>query len=165
MNQQTTKTPRSIGQLAQAAGVPTSTLRYYEREGLLSPASRSRTGYRVYDEESLERLKAIRLAQRAGLSLADVKELSDLQGKRGFYEAMKLRLAVRLGEVDARIGRLQELRQRIGEALHCCDTQASCPRECRTFSQGLPEGCGTATERILDAPAEHPLDLALECKR
>lgn len=165
MNDRTSKTPRSIGQLARAAGLPTSTLRYYEREGLLSPVSRSRAGYRVSDEESLERLKAIRLAQRAGLSLADVKELSDLQGERGFYEAMKQRLAERLREVDERIGQLQELRQRIIEALHCCDTQANCPRECRTFNQSLPEGCADTAKRILAAPGEHPLDLALECKR
>jgi len=132
---------RRIGQLAEAAGVPSSTLRYYERAGLLSPTSRSAAGYRVYDEESLERLKAIRLAQRAGLSLADVKELSDLQGERGFYDAMRQRLAERLKDVDERMDDLRDLRRRIQEALECCATQANCPKECRTFTQSLPEGC------------------------
>lgn len=121
-------------------------MRFYERDGLLSPAGRSAARYRVYDEESLERLKAIRLAQRAGLSLADVKELSELQGERGFYETMKRRLAERLAEVDWRIAELRELRGRIEAALHCCDTQADCPAECRTFDRSLPEGCDRVSE-------------------
>jgi len=63
---------RTIGQLAKAAGVPTSTVRYYERRGLLRPQTRSAGNYRVYDENALERLNFMRAAQAAGFTLADI---------------------------------------------------------------------------------------------
>lgn len=65
----------SIGDLAAKAGVPTSTIRYYERSGLVSPASRSDSNYRLYDQESVDRLRFIRAAQSAGLTLADIRTL------------------------------------------------------------------------------------------
>ena len=43
----------TIGEVARTAGVATPTLRYYEEEGLLAPTTRSRTGYRLYDEQAL----------------------------------------------------------------------------------------------------------------
>ena len=53
----------TIGEVARAAGVATTTLRYYEREGLLAPTERSRAGYRLYDDGAVERLAFIRAAQ------------------------------------------------------------------------------------------------------
>src|ERR1044072_747583 len=67
----------SIGQLAKAARVPTSTLRYYEREGLLKPDARSGANYRMYTQRSLERLEFICSAQAVGLSLNDVEKMLD----------------------------------------------------------------------------------------
>ncbi len=65
----------TIGQLAEAAGVPTSTVRYYEREDLLRPAGRSASNYRLYSQADVERLRFIRAAQTTGFTLRDVVEL------------------------------------------------------------------------------------------
>jgi DNA-binding transcriptional MerR regulator len=65
----------SIGDLAAKVGVPISTIRYYERSGLVSPASRSESNYRLYRQEAVDRLRFIRAAQSAGLALADIKIL------------------------------------------------------------------------------------------
>jgi MerR family mercuric resistance operon transcriptional regulator len=65
----------TIGQLAKAAGVPTSTVRYYERARLLRPSGRSASRYRLYSREDLNRLRFIRSAQTTGFTLDDVKEL------------------------------------------------------------------------------------------
>ena len=65
----------TIGQLAAAAGVPTSTLRYYERSGLLRPSARSASNYRLYSNEDLEKLRFIRAAQASGFRLEDVTKL------------------------------------------------------------------------------------------
>ncbi len=65
----------TIGELALAAGVPTSTIRYYERAGLLHPHGRSQSNYRLYSKEELERLRFIRAAQTAGFTLDDVTVL------------------------------------------------------------------------------------------
>ncbi len=70
----------TIGEVARAAGVAATTLRYYEREGLLSPTGRSRAGYRLYDEEAAERLEFIRAAQAVGFTLGDIRALLELNG-------------------------------------------------------------------------------------
>ena len=66
---------RTIGQLAQAAGVPTTTVRYYERIGLLEPEGRSAGNYRLYGRASLEKLRFIKAAQAIGFTLDDIRAL------------------------------------------------------------------------------------------
>ena len=68
----------TIGQVARTAGVATPTLRYYEQEGLLSPTTRSRAGYRLYDEQAVEQLRFIRSAQAVGFTLDDIRTLGRL---------------------------------------------------------------------------------------
>lgn len=63
----------TIGEVATRAGVTTSALRFYEREGLLS-AARSAGKQRRYDREVLRRVAFIRVAQRVGLTLVEIKE-------------------------------------------------------------------------------------------
>jgi len=65
----------TIGEVARAADVATSALRFYEAEGLVMPAGRTAVGYRLYDPEQIARVRFIRHAQRLGLSLAEVGEL------------------------------------------------------------------------------------------
>lgn len=67
------KTRLTIGQLADRVEMPTSTLRFYEKEGLLTPAERSDVGYRLYDPAQEDRLRFIQRAQRLGFSLADIR--------------------------------------------------------------------------------------------
>jgi len=65
----------TIGELATAAGVPTSTIRYYERAGLLRPVARSASNYRLYSMGELERLRFIRAAKATGFTLEDITTL------------------------------------------------------------------------------------------
>ena len=64
-----------IGQLADALGIPTRTVRFYERKGLLPEPERAENGYRVYDDTTLARLRFIRTAQAAGLTLAEIASI------------------------------------------------------------------------------------------
>lgn len=64
-----------ISELARAAGVGISTVRFYERRGLVTPTTRTHGGYRHYDREALRRLKFIRRAQRLGFTLAEVEQI------------------------------------------------------------------------------------------
>ena len=68
-----------IGELADAGGVPGQTLRFYERKGLLPQPGRGANGYRVYDESTLNRLHFIKVAQGAGLSLAEIGSIITLR--------------------------------------------------------------------------------------
>jgi DNA-binding transcriptional MerR regulator len=65
----------TIGRLAERSGVPISTLRYYERLGLLRPQRRSEGGFRIYGEEAVERLRFIKSAQALGIPLRDVRRI------------------------------------------------------------------------------------------
>jgi DNA-binding transcriptional MerR regulator len=64
-----------ISELAERSGVPSSTLRYYERIGLVEPLARAENGYRLYDEATVDRLAFIGRAKRLGMSLEDVATL------------------------------------------------------------------------------------------
>lgn len=64
-----------IGEVAQATGVSTSALRFYEAQGLLTPTERTPAGSRRYDSEHVARVDFIRTAQRLGLTLAEIADL------------------------------------------------------------------------------------------
>ncbi|MEV6237870.1 MerR family transcriptional regulator [Lentzea sp. NPDC051838] len=69
-----------ISELARAAGVGISTVRFYERRGLVTPTARGHGGYRHYDQEALRRLKFIRRAQVLGFTLAEVDQILAVSG-------------------------------------------------------------------------------------
>jgi DNA-binding transcriptional MerR regulator len=64
-----------ISELAEQAGVPTTTVRYYERVGLLAPPQRTAAGYRDYDEDAATRLVFVTRARHIGLSCEQIGDL------------------------------------------------------------------------------------------
>lgn len=64
-----------IGEVARLAGIPAKTLRYYEEVGLISPAGRTASGYRLYSWRELEQIEFVRRAKLMGLSLEQIREL------------------------------------------------------------------------------------------
>lgn len=68
-----------IGELADAVGQPTQTIRFYERKGLLPDPQRGANGYRNYDESTITRLHFIGAAQASGLTLAEIGSIMDLR--------------------------------------------------------------------------------------
>ena len=125
----------SIGELANAAGVPTSTIRYYERSGLLRPDFRTGGNYRGYSEGSLERLRFIRSAQGTGLSLQDITALLELtfSDEPPCDEVLSL-MRKRLGEIRERIKELQHVERVLTKSLNeCCkgDGPDICDDICR----------------------------------
>ena len=69
----------TIGKVAQRAQVTADSIRFYEREGLIRPAGKSESGYRLYTEEAIRRIEFIKQAQDCGFSLADIRELLELR--------------------------------------------------------------------------------------
>ncbi len=68
-----------IKAVADAEGVSTQTVRFYERKGLLAPPRRGPNGYRDYEPSTLTRLRFIRSAQAAGLTLVEIAGILDLR--------------------------------------------------------------------------------------
>ena len=68
-----------IGELAERGEVNLQTIRYYEREGLLPEPPRLSSGYRVYPDSAVRRVRFIKRAQEIGFSLAEIRELLALR--------------------------------------------------------------------------------------
>lgn len=71
-------TTYTIGEIAERAGFPATTLRFYEDAGIIAPVGRTDAGYRLYDDGSLERLRFVAQAKRLGCSLEEIADLMTL---------------------------------------------------------------------------------------
>jgi DNA-binding transcriptional MerR regulator len=111
--------PYGIAEVSRRTGLSPRTVRYYEELGLLPGVRRRAGGRRVYGEDDLQRLRFIQRLKAFGLSLAEVGELSAVYAIAGSTRAMLGRLdevlARHLGELDARISELSDLRDQIGK--------------------------------------------------
>jgi len=113
--------PYTISELAKAVDVPTTTLRYYERVGLLQPASRSHGNYRLYTDQSLQRLRFIRAAQAIGFTLQDVKMLLNLESSESqSCDEVQTIIQERLAEIDAQLKNLRHVQQVLKKSLQKC---------------------------------------------
>lgn len=65
----------TISKLAESCDVKNDTVRYYERSGLIQPIGRTKSGYRLYDQETIRKLKFIKNAQLLGFKLGEIKKL------------------------------------------------------------------------------------------
>ncbi len=104
-----------IGELAARSGVPAKTIRYYESLGVLPPPARTRSSYRIYDLDAVERLRFIRGAQAVGFTLSEISQILALRddGERPCAYVLGL-LTSRSEAVDQRISQLQALRAELG---------------------------------------------------
>lgn len=103
-----------IGQLAQRVGVTAKTLRFYEAAGLLPAPDRGPSGYRDYDEGSLDRLRFVRAAQAAGLSLAQIRDVIAARERVGPpCQHVAALLEQHAAELDRRLAELTALRQQV----------------------------------------------------
>ena len=112
-----------IGEIAARGGVSPDTLRYYERLGVLPRARRTTGGLRKYGDDVFVRLRFIQQAQSFGLTLKDVRQLVNEQGRAGRERCRKVRdlLAVRLQEVNGRLGELRAFRKTLQAHLEACE--------------------------------------------
>jgi MerR family redox-sensitive transcriptional activator SoxR len=120
----------SIGAIAEQAHIATSTIRYYERIGLLPPPQRA-NGRRRYDSSILKKLRLIRLAQQAGFALEEIQTLMN-----GFpintppAERWQTMSAAKLIELDEMLAHLQATRSMVEKTLQCqCPTLNDCATE------------------------------------
>ncbi|HLF70212.1 MAG TPA: heavy metal-responsive transcriptional regulator [Actinomycetota bacterium] len=120
----------TVSDLGRRVGVKADTVRYYERIGLLDPPDRTRSGYRSYPDEALDRLRFIKEGQRVGLQLSDIKELLDVLDRGQCPCGHTLTLVERrLAQVRAEIEKLKHVEERLMQ-MACCPQSSSiwcCP--------------------------------------
>jgi uncharacterized protein YjbI with pentapeptide repeats len=107
-----------IGELSRLVEIPSPTIRYYERLGLLLAPLRSPQGYRLYATDALERLLFIQSAKAFGLSLEEIKQLLDLQAAQTIpYATFKQMVQQHLRKLDLQIQELMTQRQNVAQRL------------------------------------------------
>ncbi|MFB9906974.1 MerR family transcriptional regulator [Allokutzneria oryzae] len=117
----------TIREVVAATRIPTSTLRFYEREGLISALARDGAGRRVYSADILTRLAVVELAKQAGFTISELAGCVDtgtgLPGPRWRDLAQ-----AKLAELDERIADAERAKAALTHALECDDpTFAECP--------------------------------------
>lgn len=68
----------TISQVAKALNIPTSTIRYYDKEGLLPTLARKESGYRLFSDTEIEMLELIECLKETGMSIKEIKEYAQL---------------------------------------------------------------------------------------
>ena len=124
-------TLHTIGKLALATDVTSDAIRYYEKEGLLTPTTKTGAGYRLYNEDAVRRLRFIKQAQHCGFSLSEIRELLTLKNSdaacckdvRSVAIEKKLQLA-------HKIKALQIMSQALTELITICNDEAKPLDEC-----------------------------------
>lgn len=121
-----------IGELARIAGVTIDTIRFYEQQGLLDSPPRTRSKYREFPPEALQRLTFIRRARELGFRLEEISELLTLAAAQeaGSRDVREL-TAAKLADVKARITKLDLIARSLEDLLCQCQgdsvTRAHCP--------------------------------------
>lgn len=145
-----------IAELAEASGVPASTLRFYENAGLL-PAERDANGYRRFGPEAVERLAFIGTAKRFGLPLEEIAEVVEVwadQACSAVRDELRPRVAARLAAARKQADESKEFADRLEEALTQWETmpdrESRCAADCCEMPASPPDA--GAKERWHTAP-------------
>lgn len=117
-----------VGEVAARAGVNVETLRYYERRGLLPEPDREPSGHRRYDEQTVRFLRAIKEAQGLGFTLSEIADVLRAMRRSGTpSEALRVRMAAKIDEIDSRIAGLRRMRDGLARVVGCaCDSLDHC---------------------------------------
>ena len=155
----------TIGQIAHAAAVPASTIRFYERAGLLEPCKRTGARYRLYDGAALARLRFIRAALASGFTVKDVAALLPLRDGNTARATTQCRETVRglirerLHEVATHLDELGRIQVTLRLLLESCLATQE-PTDCPV----LEELDAASSNKTLPG-GDLPLDLEPRFKR
>ncbi|MBI2717274.1 MAG: Cu(I)-responsive transcriptional regulator [Rhizobiales bacterium] len=119
-----------IGEASAASGVTAKMIRYYEDIGLIPSAVRKDSGYRLYDESDVHRLRFVLRARELGFSTERIRDLLRLwNDQRRPSREVKRLASERIAELEAQIARMQALRDTLKHLAAACDgdSRPHCP--------------------------------------
>lgn len=143
----------TIGKVAERSQVTADSIRYYEREGLIKPARKSESGYRLYTEEAIRRIEFIKQAQQCGFSLADIRELLELRStdKACCDDIYRVSVEKKL-QLEQKIKALNAMSQALSRLIDMCSHDRKSLDECPilgALEAGLGRQSGKASKAQL----------------
>lgn len=125
----------TIGRLATECEVPVSTIRYWERAGLIAPGERTASNYRVYDSDAVARVRLIRMSQALGFTVADIRTLLGLLDVR-VQQCSSVRAVIerRLDALAVEMANLREHRRKLRSMRGLCQNPGVAER-CRALDR------------------------------
>lgn len=144
-----------IGELATRTRCPIETIRYYEREGLLSPLVRSIANYRLYGNEHVQRLAFIRHCRSLDMALDEIRTLLRFRdAPHENCDGANLLLDEHIGHVAARIADLNVLARQLKSLRRQC-REAKAAKDCGILNKLGQTKTGTAA--LIDRNRAHVL--------
>jgi DNA-binding transcriptional MerR regulator len=134
-----------ISQLAESAGVPTSTVRYYERVGLMTAPARTASGYRDYADDAAARLRFITRARRMGLTCDQVTSLLPIWAGTNCgaaHERVGRLVDEKQAEIAERIAELQRFSAQLDAVRTSLDAEPPLPACRNDLTCCVPESPG-----------------------
>jgi Cd(II)/Pb(II)-responsive transcriptional regulator len=112
-----------IGELSKTSGCSVQTIRYYEREGLLSAPERSEGNFRLYSDKSLKELEFVKHCRNLDIPLNDIKRLIELKNKpEESCSSVNVLINQQLGLVNKRIKELKALKKELQHMASTCNS-------------------------------------------
>ncbi|AHI06547.1 DNA-binding transcriptional activator of copper-responsive regulon genes [Bdellovibrio bacteriovorus W] len=121
----------TIGKLAAEASVGVETIRFYERKGLIKKPS-TKSGFRKYPEEDIQRIRFIKRAQELGFTLKEVQELLQLNtNPKATCGDIQALTELKLKEVEAKINDLKKMKASLKKLDSACSNSKEAVACCR----------------------------------
>ena len=111
----------TVGNLAKQCGVNLETVRYYEGKGLLPKPHRTPSGYRIYNHDSVRRLRFIKHAQHLGFSIKEIKELLALKSDpRTTCANVRQKANDKISEIESKVNSLLAMKETLQRLTRTC---------------------------------------------
>ena len=140
----------SIGEVSRMFGLPQSTLRYYDKEGLLPQIQRQGAGIRRFDEQAVEALRVIECLKKSGMEIKDIRQFMIWCGEGASTYQQRLELFQRRrAEVEQELARLKKTLAMIDfKCWYYTQAQATGSED---FTAAIPEGLPEEIRALYDA--------------
>ena len=132
----------NIGDASGASGISAKMIRYYEETGLISPAMRTGSGYRVYTENDIRTLRFIRRARDLGFTVRQIEDLLLLWRDRSRASSDVKRIATEhIADLQSKMRQLREMVTTLEHLAHSChgNDRPECPILTSLGSNAEPE--------------------------
>lgn len=124
-----------IGQISQKTGISVETIRYYEKQKLITPALRSDSGYRLYTKEAIQTIQFIFRAKEVGFSLKGISELLQLHHFREEKTCSEIKgvASEKLEEIENKLQELERMRETLQVIMKACCGGSESAENCSIF--------------------------------